>query len=251
MPTSYGAICSDFYINSKLTLKMDLPTGRETVLELFERIRREAPDLRRFRRYQDELALESTHRDGGPEKWVALQRHSVRCGVVNPDSLEAGYRLHELVMTLAPYYLTINPLDVAAMEVVFGFDLEAGGNHHAIIHDALLAGSSLGSLVDSDEQSLMDVQPVIGAALTKSRELRAFYEVKARTGPRQIEQSPEREEPISVYLTVRRQGAAPDDIRELTDIFKGLCEHAESLSESRVIPHLLSPLRESIASQRF
>ena len=39
MTTSYGALCSDFYINQKFALKMDLPTARETVLDLFDRIR--------------------------------------------------------------------------------------------------------------------------------------------------------------------------------------------------------------------
>jgi hypothetical protein len=40
MPSSYRALCSDFYINSKLNVRMELPTNREPVLELFERTRR-------------------------------------------------------------------------------------------------------------------------------------------------------------------------------------------------------------------
>ena len=43
MPSSINAICSDFYVNQKLALKMDLPTRRETVLDMFDRIRREMP----------------------------------------------------------------------------------------------------------------------------------------------------------------------------------------------------------------
>ena len=31
-PMSLAAICADFYINQKLALKMDVPTGRESVL---------------------------------------------------------------------------------------------------------------------------------------------------------------------------------------------------------------------------
>ena len=36
MATSYGALCDDFYVNQKLTLRMDMPSDRETVLHLFE-----------------------------------------------------------------------------------------------------------------------------------------------------------------------------------------------------------------------
>jgi len=34
--SSLAAICSDFYVNQKLALKLDLPTARESVLDLFD-----------------------------------------------------------------------------------------------------------------------------------------------------------------------------------------------------------------------
>ena len=34
MSESYRALCSDFYVNLKLGVKMELPRGRDTVLEL-------------------------------------------------------------------------------------------------------------------------------------------------------------------------------------------------------------------------
>ena len=37
MATSFGALCTDFYINQKVGLKMDLPADRETILHLFDR----------------------------------------------------------------------------------------------------------------------------------------------------------------------------------------------------------------------
>ena len=55
---------------------------------------------------------------------------------------------------------------------------------------------------------------------------------------------------ISVYLTVRRV-TPPDNMKDLPRIFQTLSTHAERLAESRVIPHLITPLRETIASQRF
>src|SRR5258705_10934795 len=71
MPTSYGAICTDFYVNQKLSLKMDLPSGRESVLDMFDRIRKELPDMERFRRYDGELALESPEQSS-QYSWLAL-----------------------------------------------------------------------------------------------------------------------------------------------------------------------------------
>jgi hypothetical protein len=35
MADSYRALCSDFYVNLKLNLKLDLPRERQTVLDLF------------------------------------------------------------------------------------------------------------------------------------------------------------------------------------------------------------------------
>ena len=46
----FETFCSDFYINQKLALTMDLPEGRESVLDLFGRIRRELPFLDRLGR---------------------------------------------------------------------------------------------------------------------------------------------------------------------------------------------------------
>ncbi len=37
MTSSYRALCTDFYVNLKLGLKLDLPRKREEVLEMFER----------------------------------------------------------------------------------------------------------------------------------------------------------------------------------------------------------------------
>ena len=59
MASSYRALCSDFYINQKMSVKLDLPRGRETILDLFERIRHTFPTMASFKRYKDELALES------------------------------------------------------------------------------------------------------------------------------------------------------------------------------------------------
>lgn len=249
MTTSYGALCTDFYVNLKLGMKMDLPTERQTVLDLFERVKKECPGMERFRRFRGELALESGEKDGKTQ-WLALRRNTVRAGCVNPAELDVAYRMHKAVLEITPFFLSISPLDVDYLEVLFGFDLEAQGNQNAIVHDALLGGTPLGELVDRDSASPIDVQPLLGGALNEAMDLQVYYEIKTRTTPRQIREKDYTDEPISVYVTLRKYSPC-EAIKELPAAFDDLAGRAERLTERKVLPKLISPLREAIAASRF
>ena len=39
--SNLAGICSDFYVNQKIALTMDVPEGREAVLDLFGRVQKE------------------------------------------------------------------------------------------------------------------------------------------------------------------------------------------------------------------
>jgi hypothetical protein len=152
MPMSYRALCNDFYVNQRVSLKMDLPMRRDTVLTMFDRVRREHPWMERFRRYNNELALESKTPTAGEsqhQQWVALRKSSVRSGSVNPETTEEAFRLHKLVLDVAPYFLDISPLDIDHIELLFGFDLVAMGNHDAMAFGALLRSSMLSNFAES------------------------------------------------------------------------------------------------------
>lgn len=246
MTTSFGALCSDFYVNQKLALKMDLPMRRDTVLDMFDRVRREMPFMERFRRYQDEVALESVE-DNSQYGWVALRKTSLRSGWVNPDELKSAYRLHRLILEVAPYYLSISPLDVDYIELVFGFDLEARTNRNEIVYEALLGASPLMTLIETDRESVLDVQPFIGFSLTDRCDIQAFVEVKTRTQPAEVAQSRFEDEPISVYLSVRRCGPFKT-IEDFSTAFGTLAGYVERLAEERVIPHIVVPIREAVLS---
>ena len=244
MSTELGALCSDFYVNQRMALTMDLPAARETVLDLFDRVRREMPGMKRFRRYDGELALESPDQEGR-YCWVGLRRTSVRSGWVNPQSLEESYRLHRLLLETAPYFLSITPLDVEAIELVFGFDLHARRNRNEVVFDALLAGSPLSSLVEPGREQMIDVQPFIGVALDESARLQASLEVKTRMGTGDLKTQRWEDEPISVYLTVRREGPF-ETIEQFGETFAMLAGHLERLAEDRVIPGIIVPLHNAI-----
>jgi hypothetical protein len=254
MTTSVSALCSDFYINQKIALKMDLPTSRETVLDMFDRFRKDVPTMDRFRRFEDELALESPERDS-QYSWFSLAAPggtAIRSGWVNPESLEDAYRLHRLILDIAPYYLTISPIDVEYIELIFGFDIEAEANRNEIVFDALAAGGeghgALASLIDSDHERVLDYQPFIGLTLNQSCNLQAFIEVKTRTRAAEIAGEHYDNVPISVYLTVRRYGPFRT-LEDLTTSFGTLAGHAERFTEERIVPNVLVPIREAILSR--
>ncbi len=249
MATSYGALCTDFYINQKLALKLDLPSDRETILHLFDRVRKSQPTMDRFRRYQGELALESSRRDG-EYRWLALRRASIRTGHVNPPTLEDAYALHKLILEVAPYNLTISPLDVDYLELMFGFDLECRGNHDQVVFEALMSQSPVANLMQvpgNPEATVLDVQPIFGLSLSRTGDLQAYFEVKTRTKTRRGTDRRFRDEPISLFLTVRKYGPVRD-LEELLEIFDTLRHQCELLANERLVPDLLTPIARQITS---
>jgi hypothetical protein len=246
MATSFGALCTDFYINHKLTLKMDLPSERETILHFFDRMRKSMPAMNRFKRYDGELALESARKDARYH-WLALRRNSVRTGHVNPEAMEDALTYHKLVLELAPYHLTISPLDVDYVELMYGFDLECRQNHDAVVFDALYRDTPLGELLPSEDERVLDIQPIFGQSLSDSGDLQAYFEVKTRPKSRRGSSKRYAGEPISLFLTLRKYGPV-DDLGDLAASIDGLNERCEALATEKLIPHLLTPIAQHISS---
>lgn len=247
MATSFGALCNDFYINQRLSLKMDLPSRRETVLDLFDRVRKFRAGMDKFRRFDGELALESAPADGTYD-WVALRRTSIRSGSVNPESLDWAYDLHRTMLEVSPYYLSISPLDIDYLELMFGFDLEAHGNHDEIVFDALLAESPMGLLVDTESETPTDVQPFVSFALDEEQRYQANFEVKTRSVERIVRSEKFEDEPISLFLSVRHMGPV-ERIEDLPQVFRELARHTERLSSDKLIPQMLNPISRAINSR--
>ncbi|MDP6602123.1 MAG: hypothetical protein QGH76_07490 [Phycisphaerales bacterium] len=245
MSGNFLSICSDFYVNQKVALRMDLPPIRGTAPEFFDRVRREFPALDRVRRYDTEVALESPESEGAYE-WLGIRDRSIASGAVNPRQLEDAYRLHRLLLELAPYYLSVTPLSVEYIELVFGFDLLARENRNAVVLRSLLGDSPLASLVDDVGEPLLDVQPRLGFSLNEACDLQAFVEVKTRTSAAEAATQVFQEEPISVFLTVRRNGPLVS-VDDFTSTFGTLAGHIEHLAEQRIVPDVVVPLHQAIS----
>lgn len=248
---SARALVNDAYINLKLALKLDMPKRRETLLDLFDRVKRFDPKMDQFKRYKDELALETSPSES-PYRWLAVRQRNLRSGVVNPESGAAATALHRHVLEVAPFYLSISPLDVEYVEILFGLDLAARGNHDQIAFDAFHASTPLAPLVDGER--VVECQPMIGIEYDPGDggpPIDAHFEVRTRSGG--AAQRPEGDtsagesgiEPISVYLIVRH--AAPvGDVSHLPDVYARLYRVGEELLEDRVLPRLIVPLREEM-----
>ncbi|MCX5651120.1 MAG: hypothetical protein NTU45_06985 [Planctomycetota bacterium] len=243
--SNFTAFCSDFYVNQKLGLKLDLPERRETVLDLFDRVRRAFPRLSTFQRYEGEVALESDSAER-EWQWVALRQTTIRSGHVNPATLADSYNFHKALLEVAPYFLSISPLDIDMLEVVFGFDFETEHDRDSVVFDALLANTPLAHLVDGDFERVIEAQPALGISLGDRGDLQASFEV--RTRPRVPVAGERGGDPISVFLTVRKFGplASLDDLK---GAFGAVVGHAEHLAETRVIPHLVVPIHEALQAR--
>lgn len=247
MTTSFGALSTDFHITQKLSLKMDLPDDRETLLHLFDQIRKVEPSMRRFRRYEGELVLESSRREA-QYRWLSLRRTSVRSGYSNPSQMEDAYRFHQKLLELLPYQLSISPIDVSNQELWLSFDLECKGNHDEVIYDALLAETPLANLLAWPEAKITDVQPIFGFRVGGRQGWEAYFEVKTRSrGRRSRGGGGGRGEPIGVAVSVRKYGPI-DRVSDLEKNFQEMAQHAEQLATERLVPDLLTPIARQITS---
>lgn len=260
----FDAVCDDVHINLRLALKMDLPQDRETVLGLFDRVRKDFPDMNRFRKMKRELLLEGLPvPDAGPDdqagdddgpapaqRWLAIRQRDLRCGVMNPVSTVEAYKLHRTILETAPYYLSLSPLDVDYVELMYGFDLFASGNHDALVYDALFAHSPIGSMLDVRGSMPLDCQPLFVISVTEDLSVSAQFEVKTRLHapmPGHPRPPQDHAEPISIFLCLRKHGGVKD-ISELPGVLQKLSGYAEDLIARKLVPNAIMPIRQAIAA---
>lgn len=244
----YASFCQDFYINMRINTQLNLPHNRETVLHFFERVQKEFPGMTQFRRYDNgDFNLEED-RKSGSYRWVRLESKRLVSGYVNPPELDDALRLHKFLLELAPYHLGISPLEIEHVEVLFGFDLAFRGNHDDIVIESLFSESPLACLLEEGGARAVDVQPSIAIALNDDCRLQARVEILTRTDNYQVRTGDYNDDEISVYLTVRRYwGDRPKEPMEA--IFEDMFERADQISSRRVVPRIIRPISDAIASR--
>src|SRR5438046_8224395 len=91
----YTSLSDDFGVYVYLNTKMELPSGRETVLHFFDTLQKSFPKMTDFeRRESGEFVLEED-REQGSYRWVTLEARRLCCGFVNTPELDGAARQHE------------------------------------------------------------------------------------------------------------------------------------------------------------
>jgi len=245
-----GAVCDEFYISSRLFLKLDLPLERETVLHFFDRIRREYPGLRKMRRReQTAIILEEESNEQGGRRWIRLDSRSVRFGCFSPTTLEDFRRFGEMILTQAPYHLTLSELDFDHLELIYGFDLQYRGNHDQLVAETLFGENAATQFLFGDHAgTIIDAQPHFGISLSPECDLQAYLEVRSRTTTYEVRREAYENQPISIYLTTRKYWGV-DPPASLADALGALFEVTNDLATEKVVPNFVNPLAAAIASR--
>jgi hypothetical protein len=244
----YFSESDDFYVNMNLNTEMELPTSRDTVLHYFEQMKKAFPDLTNFyTRESGDLVLEGD-KEQSTYRWLAIEPRRLCSGHVNPESLETAYRQHEMVLDVAPHLLTISLLDCEALDVSYGFDFTYTGNHDEVVAEALGVGPGLEGLLDVPRGRVINYEPSVTLALDESCRLQCRLSVETRTNAYQIRTGEFPEEQISVYFTVRQYWGT-GSTRSFVESFRRQREVGEEILVERVIPRVIRPLAQTIASK--
>lgn len=247
---SFAAFCDEFYVNTRLYLKLELDPSRESLLHFFEQVRRSYPRLSRMRQRDDGgLILDEEGQDNEERRFLRVDPGALKFGYYSPPSADATLNYAEKILGQAPYQLSLSDLDYDYIEVIYGFDLEYRGNHDELVAETLFADHPLVNALSGDGQRMIDCQPFFGVTLSEDCDKQLYVEVKGRTSTYELRTGEFESSPLSVYLTVRRYWNAAAS-KDLFEVYRDLLLTGQRFANDRVVPHVVQPLASAIASRR-
>ena len=242
----YSSLSDDFYINVNLGTEMELPANRETVLHFFERVQKTYPTMRNFYcRDRGDFVLEED-KDQGHYRWCTIEPRRVCSGHVNPESLDEAMAQHKLVLELAPYMLSVSPLDCEALDLLFGFDFSYRGNQNQLVAEALGISPMTEQLAEIPGATIINHEPSLTIALDEDCRVQFRLSVETRTNAYQIRTGEFPEEQVSVYVTARQYGSLSPD-KTFVDTLDELEKVCHQMIDTHVVEHVLQPLARTIA----
>ena len=242
----YSSLCDDFYVNMNLGTEMDLPTNRETVLHFFERIQKQYPTMRNFYcRERGDFVLEED-KERGQYRWATIEQRRVCSGHVNPPTIEEAVEQHKLVLDLAPYMLSVSPLDCEALDLLFGFDFTYRGNHNQLVAEALGVSPALEKMAELPGGGIISYEPSMTLALDEECRMACRLSIETRTTMYHIRTGDFPEDQLSVYLTARQYGSLGPD-STFVNAIENLTRICTELVDGFVVENILQPLARAIA----
>ncbi len=242
----YSSLADDFYVNMNLSTEMELPGNRETVLHFFEQMQKKYPEMRNFySRDKHDFVLEED-KDRGNYRWCSVEPRRVCSGQINPESIESAVAQHRDALSIAPYALSVSPLDCEALDLLIGFDFSYRGNQNQLVAEALGACPALEGPSGLPGATTINYEPNITYAFDEDCRLQCRLSVESRTNAYHIRTGEYPEDQISVYITARQYGslAADQSYVETLDRLQQVCL---DVIDNHVIDSVLQPLARTIA----
>lgn len=242
----YSSLSDDFYVNMNLATEMELPSSRETVLHYFEQIQKKYPEMRNFyTRDKRDFVLEED-KDNGNYRWCTVETKRICSGQVNPESLDSIMDQHRHALEIAPYALSISPLDCEALDLLIGFDFTYRGNHNQLIAEALGMCPAIERMSNMPGATIISNEPNVTFALDEDCRLQCRLSIEPRTNAYQIRTGEYQEDQLSVYVTARQYGSlAPG--QTYLETLERLYIIAKETVDEYVVDAILEPLARTIA----
>jgi len=244
----YDSLADDYFVNMNLFTEMPLPSQRETVLEFFGRIQKSYPSMRNFYSRDNGTFVLEEDKDQTSYRWVNIEEQRICSSVVNPTTIEDAIPQHELALELAPYMLSVSPLDCEALDFLIGFDFLYKGNHDELVAEALGMGPAFDGLLTIDGARPLNFEPSITMALTDDCRRQARLLIETRTNAYQVRRDDYPEEAISVYFTIRQYGSLPHN-GSFVETLGELRTECERLLNAHIIEQVLRPLHHAISQK--
>ncbi len=242
----YSSLCDDFYVNMNLGTEMELPANRETVLHFFERVQKTYPSMRNFYcRERGDFVLEED-KDKGNYRWCTIESRRVCSGQVNPETIEGAMEQHRLVLELAPYMLSVSPLDCEALDLLYGFDFTYRGNQNQLVTEALGVSPAMERMAEIPGSTVINHEPSLTIALDEECRTQFRLSVETRTNAYQVRTGDFPEEQLSVYVTARQYGSLGPE-KTFVETLGRLGEVCCEMIENHVIENILGPLARTIS----
>jgi len=244
----FSSYCDDFGIFADVNTKLDLPSSSETVLHFFDAIQKTFPQMTSFeRREADQFVLEEDQ-DEGSLRSVTLEPRRLASVHMNPATLEDADRQHMRVLEIAPYHLDLTALNCDSLDVVFTFDFNYQGNHDEIIAEALAQGSPFEGMLQLPGSRVTQFEPSMMVTLDEEGLLQARLWVESRTTVFQVRSGQFDRAPIRVYFQLHQDWSrAP--FKTFAEAYKNRRRLAQELIETHVVPNILVPLHQTIATR--
>ncbi|AMV30303.1 hypothetical protein VT84_38280 [Gemmata sp. SH-PL17] len=246
---SYASLCDDFGVSTYVHGKLEMPTGRETVLHFFEAVQKVAPKMTEFEKRSDTEYMLEEDRESGSYRWTSLDHRRLSAGFVNPPTLEDADQHNERVLEIAPYHLDLNGMQTESMDVLYYFDFLYQGNHDEVVAEALTSGTPLEGLVQVPAARVLHYQPTMMLALDDACQLQARLSIETRTNAYQVRTNSFSESPVTVYFTVRQfWGKQP--FKSFAESYHNQRRVLDELVSTYVVPQVINPLAKAISAKQ-